>query len=164
MSCRTFLYGAAVLFVCAAAHATPTWHRAGAVQQVLDVSESGNPQSTKTLCSAGWVDLAGAHIKITIPSGTHQLLTARFSADANSDTLGNIRIVAGTQVLLPAAGVPVNNINAFYGAEIAFERSGVVPGGVTRNVHVQYCVSTGDGSQQIWLTDWHLTVEAAPVQ
>jgi hypothetical protein len=140
---------------------------AGAVQQVLTVSDAKH-QTTTAGCQIGFVDLPGAYVKITVPADAKQLLTARFTATGHADGMnpsldyGAVRIVTGTREFLPIdpngpyyVTVPNENL------PMALERSLVVSPGV-HTVRVQYCAAdpAGQGTFEVW--DWHLTVEASP--
>jgi hypothetical protein len=163
----TLASAAAASLACGTAHATPVKQSAGPTQQTLEISDTAL-QSTTSLCY-GWVTIPGAYIKITIPSGRHQLVTARFTAQAtasNSATTyasGIFQIVTGNRILLPnGAGHPyiVTYPSTAFNA-LALERSIVLAPG-THTVKAQYCAA--DQLTTVSVADWHLTVEAAPLQ
>jgi hypothetical protein len=166
---RTVLSAAAVLLVCGGAHAgTLVRQSAGPTQQTLTVSDTAL-QTTQAQCTEGYIKLPGATVSITTPPGANQLLTARFTGLV-SIAGGNpvfaqarLRIVLGARELLPAgADYGVASTNDPYTAT-ALERSIVVAPG-SHIVVVQYCVGQGDGTQDMAVWNWHLTVEAAPLQ
>jgi hypothetical protein len=171
MSYRTVSCAVVCLLCSATAHANTVRRLAGPVQQLLTLNDN-NSQSTMTQCSTGLVNIPGAVFKITIPSGPQQLLTARFTAEVEvgggSTTpiaYGQLVIgTGGTHYLLPGGSLVANSANPDVTTTTAIDRSGVVPGGTTQYVKVQYCVAGGDGTQSFAVTGWHFTVEAAPLQ
>jgi hypothetical protein len=119
-------------------------------------------------CDDGWANMQDASVTITVPAGSYELLTARFTAKANAWDInggtdyGALRIVMGQRELLPAdqLGVYTSTIPG-YNVPAALDRSIVAAPGL-HTVQVQFCVS-GTVGAEMDASDWHLTVEAAPV-
>jgi hypothetical protein len=163
---RVFACTLGALLCSGAANASTT---AGPVQQVI-VASSFTHHGTQTQCSAGWVNLPGASIRVTIPAVGNQLLTARLAASVIlADTagptgaVGMMRIVSGAKVLQPddGGGEPVT-IGENQTSPAALERSIVATPG-SHLVAAQFCQSGGDFSNVFQVNSEHLTVEAAPL-
>ncbi len=145
----------------------------GAINQVR-VAQS---LATTTTTSQSLVNLPGASVKISVPSGQKGLILARFSAESTCyNTAGNantgdwchatiLAVKDGTGTVTKLG--PNDGINfAFDDAEAtdysweahAIDRS-VVLGPGTYTVKVQY--ATTSSTTEFWLDDWQLTVEKA---
>ena len=137
----------------------------GPVQQMLAKRAATSSITTET-CSNGCANIDGAAIRIVLPPGANQLVTARFSGVGGSTGTngGGVRIMSGARELLPSSFDTQILPSGFLGLPFALERSSVlVPG--PHNIVVQYCVNDPEpGAHQVGVAAWHLTVEAAPAQ
>ena len=165
---RILSFAAAALLCGSVAHANVVRQSGGAVQQVVEVSDNYH-RATQSNCDSGWANMPDAFVSIKIPAGSNQLLTVRFTGEASAGDqnggadYGALRIMMGQRELLPAdptniyfASIPGYNLPA------ALERSIIAVPGV-HTIQVQFCVGGSIGAEMD-VYDWHLTVEANPLQ
>lgn len=115
--------------------------------------------------SAGWVNVPGAAVSVTVPSGTSRLIDARFTAESACTGGGwcSVRVV----IVSPAGAV--TELQPASGTDFAFdsgsgdlweshaiERSSYFQRAGTYRVIVQ---SANVGGATVRLDDWHFTVE-----
>ena len=118
--------------------------------------------------STKFADIPGATATVTVPSGTHAVLLARFTTqedcnvgDGNPSGSCMARIMIGGSEMLPAFGGQIIDTVAGGAAagvrSAALDRSSGRLGPGTYTVHVQIRVTSG--LMILEVTDWHLTVE-----
>jgi hypothetical protein len=167
---------AAFLVAVVPAIGSPTGKSGSAITKVKVLRET----VAQTTSSTSYVDLPGSTTTISVPSGHHALILARFSAESNctdgsAPDFCTVRIRIGGASAAPASEIdfafdsvddPSNCTNALLGTNCGWEshsmdrsRGPLGPG--TYTVKVQWAVT--DAAAVFRLDDWSLTIESVNV-
>lgn len=154
----------AACLLCSQALAGLATHRAHAIHQIIDFSQTDSSLTT----SGSYIDLPSSSFNLIIPPGADQLVLARFTAEVgihgpDLQEWCTARIMAGNAEMTPNSGFDyadnaafVANIWTYVGAGL--DRSIVLHPG-TYVIKVQY--ATNDTMNSCTLDDWHLNVMTA---